>query len=188
MGEATIQDLFDRLRAGDDVAKAELFQRLYDELHNVARAEMARQERAHTLQPTALVNEAYMKLCRKDGGELVDRAHFVRLAATAMRQVLVDHARKKRSQKRSSGGERVEFDDLVLEYERKSGDLVALDAALQQLEERDPELVRLVELRFFVGHSVPEVASILNLSARSAARRWQTARLYLKGELRDERV
>jgi RNA polymerase sigma-70 factor, ECF subfamily len=182
-GDTRVEALFRRLREGDVAAREELFPLVYEELRRLARGHMAHQRASHTLQATALVNEAYLKLCRGDEDGFVDREHFLRLAATAMRQVLVDHARRRDAEKRRDPGERVELDGLVAEFERRSGGLVELDCALERLTQRDPELVRLIELRFFGGHEMAEVAALLGISERSAARRWKTARLYLLGEL-----
>ncbi len=183
-GETQIETLFQRLREGDASAREELFPLVYEELRRLARGHMAQQRASHTLQATALVNEAYLKMCRPEGGSAwVDREHFLRLAATAMRQILVDHARKRGADKRREPGERVELEGLVAEFERRSGGLVALDLALERLAARDPELVKLVELRFFGGHEIADAAALLGISERTAARRWKTARLYLAGEL-----
>ena len=179
-----IEALFTRLRAGDLAVKDELFECVHSELHRLARVEMARQRPSHTLQATALVNEAFLKLGGADPGGWIDRAHFLRLAGKAMRQILVDHARGKATLRRAEPGARVELDELAAEYERRSGGLVELEAALARLQERDPGLVQLIELRFFAGRSMDEVAEVLGISPRSAARRWEVARVFLKGELR----
>jgi RNA polymerase sigma factor (TIGR02999 family) len=178
-----IEALFRRLREGDLSARNELFPLVYEELRRLARGHMAHQRQSHTLQPTALANEAYLKLCRPEGAGWVDREHFLRLAATAMRQVLVDHARRRGAEKRREPGERVELDGLVAEFERRSGGLVELDAALERLARRNPDLVRVIELRFFGGHDMRDVAGLLGISERTAARRWETARLALLKEL-----
>jgi RNA polymerase sigma factor (TIGR02999 family) len=175
--------LFQRLRAGDDAARDELFPIVYEELHRLARVHMARQRPGHTLQPTALVNEAFLKMCRPEEVAWTDRPHFLRVAATAMRQILVDHARKRNADKRRDPGRRVELDGLVGEFERRSGGILALDAALERLQQHDPELVKLVELRFFGGHEVAEAARLLGISERTAYRRWNVARLFLQDEL-----
>ena len=179
---AEIEELLARLNAGDESVRDTLFRHVYEELHAVARSEMARQAPGHTLQATALINETYLKLAKVHGAPL-DRAHFIRLASRAMRQVLVDHARRKSRQKRSATGERVELDGIAAEYERRSGGMIALDEALNRLKTREPELVHLVELRFFGGQDMREVANALGISERSAQRRWQAARLYLRKEL-----
>lgn len=160
-----------------------LFESTFTELHRLARRQMAGQRRSHTLQATALVNEAYLKIEQANGGEPLDRSHFVRLAGRAMRQVLVDHARRKEARSFRHGAERVDLDLLAEDYERSSGGLLALDAALLRLQDEDPELVRLVELRFFAGQCVAEVATALGMSERSVARRWDVARAILRREL-----
>lgn len=182
-GESRLETLFQRLRAGDDAAREELFPVVYGELHRLARAHMARQRPGHTLQPTALVNEAFLKMCRPEEVVWVDRQHFLRVAATAMRQILVDHARKRNADKRRDPGQRVELDGLVGEFERRSGGILELDAALERLQQHDPELVKLVELRFFGGHEVAEAARLLGISERTAYRRWNVARLFLLDDM-----
>jgi RNA polymerase sigma-70 factor, ECF subfamily len=181
--EPDLDTLFDRLRRGDAEARALLVPRLYSELHGLARGLMGQQRGAHTLQPTALVNEAYLRLFRANGRSWTDRAHFLRLAATVMRQVLVDHARRKLALKRSEPGERVPLDAVIDRFEERSGSLLALEAVLERLADDDPELVEFVELRFFAGHSLPEIARVLGISERTAERRWQAVRLQLRAEL-----
>jgi len=119
------------------------------------------------------------------GGERAfnDRVHFLRLAAVAMRQVLVDHSRRKSALKRSAPGEALELDGLVVQLEERSADLVLLDAALRRLEERDPKAVRLIELRFFGGCTLAEAAAVLGVTPRQAARWWAASRLLLTEEL-----
>lgn len=153
---------------------------VYDELHRMADRQMRRQRPDHTLQATALVNEAYIRVF---GQEWRDREHFLSVAARAMRSILVDHARKKATAKRTPGGERVALDDLTQTYEERAIDLVALDDALNQLSEVDPEMVRLVELRFFAGLTMEEAASFLNISPRKAQKEWCTARAWLRREI-----
>ena len=178
-----VEQLLVRLRAGDASASEELIALLYEELRALARRHMAGQAGDHTLQPTALVNEAWLRLAGDGARACVDRNHFVQLASLAMRQVLVDHARAKQRDKRRAPGLRVELEDLVAEYERRSGGLVALDAALERLAKRDPDAVRLIELRFFGGRSMEEAAELLGVSERQARRWWAAARLQLHEEL-----
>lgn len=180
--EDRIEGLIRRAQAGDRRASADLFPLVYDELRRLAGGCMARQPGAHTLQATALVGEVYLRMCG-GGASWVDRDHFLRLASTVMRQVLVDHARRRGRDKRSAGGERIELDLLVEGYERSSGDLVALDAALERLAARDPQLAQLVELRFFGGQTMDEAARMLAISPRQAARWWLTARAFLQREI-----
>lgn len=182
-GGEDLELLFERLRAGDGPAREEVLSLLYDELRGIARRHMLRQSLDHTLQPTALVNEAYLRLCGEPGRAFADRKHFLQLASLAMRQVLVDHARAKQRQKREPNGMRVELEGLVEEYERRSGGLVELDEALARLERRDPEAAALIELRFFGGRSMEEAAELLGVSERQARRWWAAARLQLQEDL-----
>lgn len=181
--EARVEELLGRLRAGDGSAQGELYSLVWRELHQLARVQMADQKAGHTLQATALVSEAFLKLRGAGGGEFQDRQHFLRVAAAAMRQILVDHARRRNAKKRRGDGVRVELDSLTDELERRSGGLLELDAALSRLKERDPVLVELVELRFFGGYDLCEAAALLGLSPRTAERRWKVARLILRDEL-----
>jgi RNA polymerase sigma factor (TIGR02999 family) len=186
MTSKTIEELFDRLNGGDQSVEHELFQRVYSELHALARAKMAKQRASHTLQATALVNEAYLKLGGRDPERCADHAHFLRLAGTAMRQILVDHARKNTALRRSAPGRAPEvgdLDELAAVYDQRAGGLADLEAALTRLQTRDPDLVHLIELRFFAGQSMEDVAKVLGISVRSAARRWDIARTVLKREL-----
>ena len=165
---------------------SELFALVYDELRRVAGHEMARQPSEHTLQPTALVNEAWLKLEGSSDGPPSDRRHFMRVAGRVMRQVLVDHARKKAALKRTPDAPQLQQDGLDLlceEYERRSGGLLGLEEALERLGQRSPDLARLVELRFFAGCSIREAARQLGVSERVAARRWAMVRALLAREL-----
>ena len=166
---------------------AELFAAAYDELHGLARRQMARQTPGHTLQATDLVNEVFLKLARRMGDDPTngaapwkERAHLLGLASLAMRSILVDHARKKTAKKRSASGERVALDRAVLEFEETSGDLVALDKALEVLELQDPRMVRLVELHYFGGCTMEEVSSALGISLRKTQREWRMAKARLR--------
>lgn len=184
MGPDTEADeLFRRFDEGDGEARDGLFPLIYAELHRLARAQMARQRPGHTLQPTALVHEVFLKLRARTGIVCEDRQHFLRLAATAMRQILIDHARRRDAEKRREVGQRLELDALTEEFERRSGGLLALDAALSRLRALDEDLVRLVELRFFGGLEFPAIAELLGVSLRTAHRKWSVARLILRDEL-----
>ena len=173
--------LFERLKGGDESARAELFPLVYAELHRLARVHMAGQRLSHTLQPTALVNEAFLKLGSNEAWS--DRSRFLGLASVAMRQILVDHARAKRAAKRGGDALHVELDQIVAEYEHSSHGLLELDDCLEKLKRKDPDLVRLVELRFFAGSTIEEAARELGISVRQASRWWNVARAYLKREL-----
>jgi RNA polymerase sigma factor (TIGR02999 family) len=181
-GEAT--QLIQRLSQGDASASGELLALVYAELHALAEKLMRGQSPAHTLQPTALVNEAYMRLVKSDAGASWEsRAHFLGVAAKAMRSVLVDHARRKGAARRNGGLDRVALDELSAVFAERAPDLLALDEALDRLSDMDAELERVVELRFFAGLSNAEVARSLAISEPTAVRRWRVARMWLRREL-----
>ncbi|MEM7309777.1 MAG: sigma-70 family RNA polymerase sigma factor [Planctomycetota bacterium] len=180
---AEITRLLGRVTDGDRQAADELLPLLYSALHQMARGEMRRQRPDHTLGATALVHEAYLKLFQGQGGDFRDRDHFLALASRAMRQVLVDHARTRNREKRRPPGKCVPLDDLVESYETSAEDLVSLDDALRKLASVDPQMVKVVELRFFGGLPVKDVARILGLSVRTVEREWQAARGWLKKTL-----
>jgi len=175
--EAT--ELLSRMNAGDTGAQERLLELLYDELRGTAERAMRSERRDHTLQPTALVHEAFLKLVDETNVAWSGRAHFLGVAARAMRQVLVDHARRRKAEKRGSGQERVPLDDALLRFESSAIDLLALDEALSSLAGHDEELARLVELRFFGGLTVEETGRVLGLSVRQVEGAWITARAWL---------
>ena len=176
--------LLRRIESGDREAGAELLELVYGELRDLAAGYMAGERAAHTLQPTALVHEAWVRLMGAEGA-WKDRAHFVGFAALAMRRVLVDHARRRRAEKRG-GGRREPLDTVVAVFEERGADLVALGEALERLEALDPELARIVERRFFAGATNAEVAADLGVSERTVERGWSTARAWLRAELGPE--
>jgi RNA polymerase sigma-70 factor (ECF subfamily) len=171
--------LLQRLNDGDSAASEELLKIVYAELHGLARRAMAREPGGHTLQPTALLNEAWMRLFDSASSDWQGHSHFLGVAARAMRSILVDHARRRGAEKR--GGDRVRMDlsEAVASFEERGTDLVVLDEALEELAEVDPELARIVELRFFGGLKHPEIAKVLDSSLRSVERGWSTARAWL---------
>ena len=175
--EAT--ELLSRINAGDTKAHDRLLEILYDELRGTAERAMRSERRDHTLQPTALVHEAFLKLVDERDVAWSGRAHFLGVAARAMRQVLVDHARRRTTEKRGAALERVPLDDALLRFESSAIDLLALDEALGKLAGHDEELARLVELRFFGGLSVEETGRVLGLSVRQVEGAWITARAWL---------
>lgn len=181
-----LSSIFERLNAGDVTAREELLPRLYGTLRRIAGRHMAGERPSHTLQPTALVNEAFLRVFKDDQRTWENRSHFLKLASSAMRTVLVDHARGKNALKRTPPGAQVELDGLLAEYDVRSSGLLSLDAALERLGQKDPELITLVELRFFGGRSVKEAAEIIGVSERKAFRLWQTARAWLKREIERE--
>lgn len=178
--EATL--LLQRMAQGDKQAAEHLLPLLYGELHGIAERAMAGQQ-AQTLQPTALVNEACVRLLGARGQEWSSRAHFLGVAAKAMRSILVDHARKRNARKRGGDQVRVPMEALLEVYEREMPDLVELDDALTLLFAQDEQLGRLVELRFFGGLSVEETARVLEVSEPTIVRGWRVARLWLQREL-----
>jgi RNA polymerase sigma-70 factor (ECF subfamily) len=181
-----MSSLLTRLAAGDAAAGEELFPLLYQDLRDRAVAVMRSERSDHTLQPTALVHEAWIKLATPvgTGGDGFEgRAHFLGVAARAMRQVLVDHARRKQASKRNEGGERVTLDRALAFYAHEGIDLIDLEEALVALAAEDAELGQLVELRFFGGLEVREVAQLLGVSHRRIERGWVFARTWLKRRL-----
>lgn len=172
-----------RLRSGDGAAEGRLFQLLYTELHDRARQLMSRQRADHTLQATALVNEAWLKLCRHDRDVEVDRTHFVQLATRAMRSVLVDHARARVTDKRGGGAGRIPIEDHEVVQDAPGGALLALDEALTRMKRSDPDLARVAELRLFGGLEHQEIAVVLGISTRTAERAWKVVQSMLQREL-----
>ena len=178
-----VTDLIARSAAGDADAAAAIFPIVYDELRRIA-ASVLRHERAdHTLQPTALVHEAFLRLAETEDAPWQNRAHFVAIAARAMRRVLVDHARGRNALKRGSGEVRVPLDNLDVPAATTGVDLVALDEALERLAALDERQARIVEVRFFGGLTVEETAALIGASERTVKRDWQMARAWLKREL-----
>lgn len=171
-------------RGGDEGARDRVYDLVYGQLRDVAATSMRRESRGHTLQPTALVHEAWIKLVDASDPGWEGRRHFLAVAAKAMRNVLVDHARARGAAKRGGGRQRLPLDDALALYEDRVPDVLALDDALQQLAGVDEQLGRLVELRFFGGLSHEEAGQVLGISTRSAERGWSTARAWLRSHLR----
>jgi RNA polymerase sigma factor (TIGR02999 family) len=173
-----ITDLLEAANHGDARAQSRLLETVYDELRKLAAAQMRRERAGHTLQPTALVNEAYLRLI---DGEVAwqNRRHFFGAAAEAMRRVLVDHARRRDADKRGGGLDQVTLEGLDIVDERSDVDLIELDNALAALNIRDPRLAKLVELRFFTGLSIEQTADVLGISPATAKRNWAYARAWL---------
>ncbi len=168
---------------GDTSALDQLLPLVYNELRRIA-ARQLRSERAnHTLQPTALVHEVYVRLIDQRQVNWQDRAHFLGVAAQTMRRVLVDHARRHSAWKRGSGVQCVSINDVTEQLVSPGVPLLALDGALERLEEVDKELARIVELRAFGGLTIEEAAHVLNVSPSTAKRGWRTAKAWLTREL-----
>jgi RNA polymerase sigma factor (TIGR02999 family) len=169
---------------GDPRAAEQLLLLVYDELRKLATARLAEEKPGQTLQATALVHEAYLRLVGGDvAAEWAGRGHFFAAAAEAMRRILVENARRKQSQKHGGGRQRLDLDVEVLTAPESDLDLVALDAALTRLAEQDPLKARLVELRFFAGLTGEQAAAVLGVSASAADRLWVYTRAWLRREL-----
>lgn len=170
---------------GDLTARDRLVDALYPELRAIAQRQIGGERAGHTLQATALVNEAYMRLNELERIEWKDRIHFVRLAARVMREVLVDHARRRAAQKRD-GGERVSITGVdVPDGDDEGIDVEALDSALSALEKLDAEKAKIVELRYFGGLTIEETAEAMGSSPATVKRHWQVARIWLHDALSD---
>lgn len=164
---------------GDKAALDKLLPLVHAELRRIARRQMSQERPGHTLQATALVNEAYLKLAGQKGFEWQNRAHFFAVAAQVMRHILIDHARAHARDKRGGGAIQVSLNDVNLIGDDQAAHFIALDEALQQLEEVDPQKGKIIELRYFGGLSIEETADVLNISPRTVRREWQRARAWL---------
>lgn len=171
---------------GDDAALEQLIPLMEAELRRLARGYMGRERQGHTLQTTALVNEAFLRLTDARQIRWQDRAHFLGISARLMRRVLVDYARRRGFHKRGGGAQRVTLDEAVMPAADPAFDVVALDRALEALEKSDPRKSRTVELRFFGGLSVEETAEVLKVSTDTVKRDWRLAKLWLLRELEGE--
>jgi RNA polymerase sigma-70 factor, ECF subfamily len=167
-------------------ARERLIPLVHQELHQIARRCMAGERVGHSLQATALVNEAYVRLVDGKAVAWRDRAHFLAVSARMMRRILVDHARAKHAHKRGGVGARVTFDEALVVTDEPSQDVLALDDALEALATFDERKSRVVELRFFGGLSVEETASVLNVSPDTVMRDWRLAKAWLQGEMRGD--
>lgn len=176
-------DLLLAWRDGDRAALDRLIPLVHDELRRIAQNRLRGERPNHTLQPTALVNEAYLRLVDLTRVRWQNRAQFFAVAARLMRRVLVDAAREKHAGKRGGGALRVTFDEALVPSDQGDHDLIALDDAMQALLEEDPRKCQVVELRFFGGLSVEETASALGVSSDTVARDWKFAKAWLRGQL-----
>lgn len=172
---------------GDAEALDRVFPLVYHELQRIARAQLGRERSGHTLQPTALVNEAYLKLVQRPPKGTTDRGHFLGVAARAMRQVLVDHARAWSADKRGGGAAPVTLNEEFAGVASDPEEILALDEALDRLDALDERLRRVVELRYFVGLQDQEIAEVLGVTRRTVQRDWVKARAWLHRELADGR-
>lgn len=164
---------------GDQSALDKLMPLVHGELRRIAQRQMNQERVSHTLQATALVNEAYIKLAGQDSFEWPDRAHFFAFCAQVMRHILIDHARAHARDKRGGGAVQVSLNDVTVIDAGPAADVVALDGALRELETHDPQKGRIVELRYFGGLTIEETAEILGISPRTVRREWRRAKAWL---------
>ncbi len=182
-GSGEVTRLLAKLRAGKEDAAAELAPLIYQELHRLAAACMRRERPEHTLQPTALVNEAYIRLVGQRDVQWQNRSHFYGIAAQVMRRVLLDYARKRKSGKRGGQVKKLQFDEDLFATDQQLEAALAVDECLQRLEKIDAQQSRVVELRFFGGLSVEETAEVLGISTATVKREWQFAKAWLQREM-----
>jgi RNA polymerase sigma factor (TIGR02999 family) len=178
-----VTEVLAEVREGTPGAQEQLFRLVYGELRRLADAKMRDQPNDHTLTPTALVSEAYLKLLGKTGSSWDDRAHFFRSAARAMRSILVDFARSRKSLKRGGKRARITLDEERHSAKDPAQEVIAVHEALEKLEAIDPQRGRVVELRFFGGLSVEETADVMGVTERTVYRDWDQARAWLYREM-----
>jgi RNA polymerase sigma factor (TIGR02999 family) len=184
-GEVTV--LLQQMRSGDSDAANRLVSMVIQELHRLAQHYLNAERPGHTLQPTALVNEAYLRLVGDQARDWRNRAHFIGVSASIMRRILIDHARRKQALKRGAGEPGIELHEgLDGLSSQQAEELVALDAALDRLEAMNPRQRQVVELRYFGGLTLEETAEALRVSAITVKRDWVAARAWLKGQVRPE--
>ncbi|MBA2270283.1 MAG: sigma-70 family RNA polymerase sigma factor [Verrucomicrobiota bacterium] len=172
---------------GNRKAALDLMPLVYDELRQIARGYLQGERGDHILQATGLVHEAYLRLVDQNAASWKNRAHFFGVAARVMRRILVDHARRARTEKRGRDWDKLEFDDRILASPGRSIDLIALDEALQDLARLDPRRSQIVELRFFGGLTMEEAGEVLEVSARTVRREWRLAKAWLRREIMTEK-
>jgi RNA polymerase sigma factor (TIGR02999 family) len=178
-----VSALLIKWRAGDQEALQALIPLVYQELRRIAQHHLQQERPDHTLQSTALVHEAYLRLLKQGPAEVANRAHFLAVASQLMRQILVDHARGHRAAKRG-GGLKLELQDSMAVQKAQNVDLIALDQALNELARLDPRQSRIVEMRFFGGLSIEDTAEVVGVSQTTVKREWATARAWLRREVR----
>jgi RNA polymerase sigma factor (TIGR02999 family) len=182
-----ITRILNAIQKGDTKAAGELLPVVYEELRKLAAHRMANEASGHTLQATALVHEAWLRLGADNQQSWQNRAHFFAAAAEAMRRILVEHARRRQSLKRGGGVEHEELDEAVLVLTAPPDELLAVHEALDQLAVEDPPAAELVKLRYFVGMTMEEAASAMGLAPRTTERLWTYARVWLRREIRARR-
>lgn len=186
--EVDVAKLLEELANGQHDAADELMPLVYDRLRLLARKLLRHESAAHTLQPTALVNEAYLRMVGQNQVDWQGKTHFFAIGAKMMRRILVDHARRKLSKKRGGGMHRIELADDLCVSNRNDEDVMAIEEALDKLSELDPRQAQIVELRFYGGLTVEEVAEVLGVSKRTVESDWTMLRAWLRRELSGESV
>ena len=177
-----VTELLLQWNSGDDLARSSLMEKLYEELRSIAKSRLSRERHAVELQPSALVNEAYLKLIDLDRIEWHNRAHFLAMSSKLMRDILIDHARRRNASKRD-GGQQVTLSGLASDVGDQSTNVLALHEALERLAKIDEDRARLVELRFFGGLTIEEAAKVLDVSPATVKRSWDVARGWLFKEM-----
>ena len=165
---------------GDKAALDQLMPLVHSELRRIAKRYMGRQSPGHTLQTSALINEAYLRLVDQQSVDWKDRAHFFAASAQIMRNILIDHARKYRFAKRGAGARKIALDEALAMSEQRAAEFVALDDALSELSTVDPRKSKIVELRFFGGLNIEETAEVMKISPATVQREWRAARAWLQ--------
>jgi RNA polymerase sigma factor (TIGR02999 family) len=182
---ADITALLNRLANGEQDAAARLVPLIYDELRRLAARHLRQERRDHTLQTTALVHEAYLRLTGQRDVTWQNRAQFFAVASQAMRCILIDYARKQQRIRRGGKQQKVTLDEAVLVSPNRTDELIAVHESLSRLEKLDPRQVRMVELRYFGGLTVDEVAHVLGVSSKTVMREWSAAKAWLYGDLKE---
>lgn len=186
-GPGEITRLLNRLSRGDKDAESKVAAAIYPDLKRLASSYLRGERKGHTLQTTALVNEAFLRIFTNERVQWQSRTHFIATAATLMRRILVDHARARLTEKRGGGRQTLSLDEALVYSDQDSAQLVVLDQALDRLAKRDARASRVVELRFFGGMTVEETAEALGVGETTVKRDWQAARVWLYGELSKSR-
>jgi len=185
ISQTDVTDLLVHWSEGDQEALNKLIPLVYDELHKLASRYLRRERRDHTLQTTAVVHEAYLKLVNQRDANFENRLHFFAVAAQIMRRILVDYARRHHASKRGGDLYKLSFDEALLTSEEKGADLLALDEALDRLAAIDPRQSRVVELRIFAGLTLEETAQALNISPSTVRREWSMAKAWLNRQIKN---
>ena len=187
ISQTGVTDLLVHWSEGDQEALNKLIPLVYDELHKLASRYLRRERRDHTLQTTAVVHEAYLKLVNQRDANFENRLHFFAVAAQIMRRILVDYARRHHASKRGGDLYKLSLDEALVTSEEKGADLLALDEALERLAAIDPRQSRVVELRIFTGLTLEETAQALNISPSTVRREWSMAKAWLHRQIKNQR-